>query len=71
MIATFTTAAKRAALWLGIILSAAGIINTLGELMFVRGADPDDCKGAAVMCAILIVTALLCRRGLRRMEAQS
>jgi hypothetical protein len=64
----FATALKKAGLWLGLILSVVCILDTLGELVFVRDFDPADCKGAAVMGAILVVTGSLCWRGLRRME---
>jgi hypothetical protein len=51
---------------LGLCGSGASILLMVNELLRTHFADPDDCKGAALMIAVMLVIALLCLRGLRR-----
>lgn len=46
--------------------SMTSIFLMVGHLARENFADPDDCKGTALMIAVMLVIGLLCHIGLRR-----
>jgi hypothetical protein len=55
---------------LGLYGSMTSIVLMVDELVRTRFADPDDCKGAALMSAVMLAIAFLCRLGLRHQRVR-
>jgi hypothetical protein len=57
-------------LWFGLYSSMTSIVLMADELVRMPFADPDECEGAVMMIAVMLVIGFMCHLGLRPQTAR-